>query len=138
MQLTKNFALWEFIKSDKAKELNINNTPNNEELENIKFVAEQLQLIRNTYKMPINISSGYRCDELNKAVGGTINSYHKKGLAVDIQQGTRQRNKNLFLLIKRMMQIGLPVEELINEKDYTWIHIAFAKENPSFEVLKTY
>lgn len=137
MQLTKHFKLEEFTNSDKAKELNIDNTPNNEELENIKFVAEQLELIRNTYKQPIIIKSGYRCEELNKAVGGVSNSFHRSGLAVDINQGTPQRNHNLFIILKRLMKLGLMVEELIDEYNYSWVHIAFAKENPSLEIIHT-
>ena len=132
--MTKHFKLKEFTDSDKATELNINNTPNDEELNNIKFVAEQLEILRNTYKQPIYITSGYRCEELNKAVGGAVNSWHKKGLAVDINQGSQTRNHNLFIIIKRLMKLGYPVEELINEYNYSWVHIAFAKENPQLKI----
>lgn len=132
--MTKHFKLKEFTDSDKATELNINNTPNEEELNNIKFVAEQLEILRNTYKQPIYITSGYRCEELNKAVGGAVNSWHKKGLAVDINQGSQTRNHNLFIIIKRLMKLGYPVEELINEYNYSWVHIAFAKENPQLKI----
>lgn len=132
--MTKHFKLKEFTDSDKATELNINNTPNEEELNNIKFVAEQLEILRNTYKQPIYIKSGYRCEELNKAVGGAVNSWHKKGLAVDINQGSQTRNHNLFIIIKRLMKLGYPVEELINEYNYSWVHIAFAKENPQLKI----
>lgn len=132
--MTKHFKLKEFTDSDKATELNINNTPNEEELNNIKFVAEQLEILRNTYKQPIYITSGYRCEELNKAVGGAVNSWHKKGLAVDINQGSQTRNHNLFIIVKRLMKLGYPVEELINEYNYSWVHIAFAKENPQLKI----
>lgn len=137
MKLTQHFKLEEFTNSQIAKKLGIENTPNEEQLNNIKFVAEQLELIRNTYKMAIHISSGFRSEELNNAVGGVPNSYHCKGLAVDINQGTSRRNHNLFLVIKRLMKLGLQVEELIDEYNYSWIHIAFAKENPSLEVIHT-
>lgn len=137
MKLTQHFKLEEFINSQTAKKLGIENTPNEEQLNNIKFVAEQLELIRNTYKMAIHISSGFRSEELNNAVGGVLNSYHCKGLAVDINQGSSRRNHNLFLVIKRLMKLGLQVEELIDEYNYSWIHIAFAKENPSLEVIHT-
>lgn len=134
IQLTKNFKLSEFLKSNKADELNIENIPNEDELNNIKWMAEQLQLVRNTYGQPINISCGFRNDELNKAVGGVANSYHRKGLAVDINQGTRTKNNNLFNLLRRMINIGLPIEELGNEYNYSWIHVAFERDNPKGEI----
>lgn len=134
MQLTKNFKLSEFTDSDTATAKGIDNTPTDEHLENIKFVAEQLQLIRNTYKQPINISSGYRCEELNTAVNGSKSSQHMQGLAVDINQGSRTKNHNLFLIVKRMMKVGLKVHQLIDEKDYSWIHIGFKQDNPRGEI----
>lgn len=135
MQLTPHFKLEEFTKSNTAEELGIDNTPNAAQLENIKFVAEQLEFIRNTYKMPINISSGFRCEKLNAAVGGSKTSQHKQGLAVDIQQGSKTRNHNFFLLVRRLMKLGLPIDQLINEKNYSWVHIGFKQENPRLQVL---
>ena len=134
MQLTKNFKLSEFTDSDTATAKGIDNTPTDEHLENIKFVAEQLQLIRNTYKQPINISSGYRCEELNTAVNGSKTSQHMQGLAVDINQGSRTKNHNLFLIVKRMMKVGLKVHQLIDEKNFNWIHIGFKQNNPRGEI----
>lgn len=134
MQLTKNFKLSEFTDSDTATAKGIDNTPTDEHLENIKFVAEQLQLIRNTYKQPINISSGYRCEELNTAVNGSKSSQHMQGLAVDINQGSRTKNHNLFLIVKRMMKVGLKVHQLIDEKNFNWIHIGFKQDNPRGEI----
>lgn len=134
MQLTKNFKLSEFTDSDTATAKGIDNTPTDEHLENIKFVAEQLQLIRNTYKQPINISSGYRCEELNTAVNGSKSSQHMQGLAVDINQGSRTKNHNLFLIVKRMMKVGLKVHQLIDEQNFNWIHIGFKQDNPRGEI----
>lgn len=134
MQLTKNFKLSEFTDSDTATAKGIDNTPTDEHLENIKFVAEQLQLIRNTYKQPINISSGYRCEELNTEVNGSKSSQHMQGLAVDINQGSRTKNHNLFLIVKRMMKVGLKVHQLIDEQNFKWIHIGFKQDNPRGEI----
>lgn len=136
MKLTKNFTLKEFIKSDTADRLKIDNTPDEEQLENIKFMAEQLQLIRNAYHQPMYITSGFRCEELNNAVGGSKTSYHKRGLAVDISQGSKARNKHLFELIRSLMKVGLLVDQLINEQNYSWIHIGFKQENPRLQILK--
>ena len=136
MRITNNFTLEEFIKSETAYKLKINNTPNKEQLNNIKFMAEQLQLVRNAYKQPIIITSGFRCEELNNALKGSKTSFHRLGLAVDINQGSRAKNKHLFELIKSLMKVGLLVDQLINEKDYSWIHIGFKQENPRLQILK--
>lgn len=134
-KLTANFKLSEFLKSETAEKNKIDNTPNQEQLNNIAWTAEQLQLIRNTYKQPMFITSGFRSEELNTAINGAKNSYHKKGLAVDINQGSKTKNRNLFELVRRMIKVGLPVDQLINEKNYSWVHIGFAKENPRLQVL---
>ena len=136
MKLTNNFTLEEFIKSNTADELGINNTPNQEQLDNIKFMAEQLQLVRNAYKQPMYITSGFRCEALNNAVKGSKTSFHKLGLAVDINQGSRAKNKHLFDLVKSLMKVGLLVDQLINEQNYSWIHIGFKQVNPRLQILK--
>lgn len=136
MRITNNFTLEEFTLSETADELGINNLPNQEQFDNIKFMAEQLQLVRNAYKQPIYITSGFRCEELNNAVKGSKTSFHRLGLAVDINQGSRAKNKHLFELIKSLMKVGLLVEELINENNYSWIHIGFERNNPKGEILK--
>lgn len=134
-KLTANFKLSEFLKFETAEKNKIDNTPNQEQLNNIAWTAEQLQLIRNTYKQPMFITSGFRSEALNTAINGAKNSYHKKGLAVDINQGSKTKNRNLFELVRRMIKVGLPVDQLINEKNYSWVHIGFAKENPRLQVL---
>jgi len=71
MQLSKNFALAELTHSDTAIARGIDNTLPPYLMRNAKALAERLQLIRDALGVPIGISSGYRCPELNKAVGGS-------------------------------------------------------------------
>ena len=84
MKISKNFTLEEFIKSTTAKNKKIDNTPGDTEIFYIEKLAEQLQRIRDRYGQPIIISSGYRCDKLNRAVGGTKDADHRFGAAADI------------------------------------------------------
>lgn len=79
MTLTENFALEEFEQSETASRLGIDNSIHDYEvLMNIKALCEAvLQPLRNAMKMPLTISSGYRCDELNEAVGGVETSQHR-------------------------------------------------------------
>lgn len=83
---TQYFKSWEIIYSYVAEQNNIDNTPTDEEIiENINYTLERLNTIRENYGKPIIITSGYRCDMLNSLVGGVKDSYHKKGLAADLE-----------------------------------------------------
>ena len=69
--MTENFKLKEFLRSDTASRYKIDNTPNKEQLDNLSFVAEQLEVIRSYYNKPIFISSGFRTQELNTLLKGS-------------------------------------------------------------------
>lgn len=127
MKLSKNFALEEFTKSTTAKRNNIDNTPDKEADDNIRALAYVLQKIRDTYDKPIIIDSGFRCDELNKIVGGANNSDHKYGAAVDIHSlsDTVEDNKELFDVIVEMANNGeILLRQIIDEYGYNWVHIS--------------
>ena len=84
MKLSKNFSLEELIKSDTANECGIKNSPNSLELKNLtNLTTKILQPIRDAFGKPIIISSGFRCVQLNKKVGGASNSDHLFGAAAD-------------------------------------------------------
>lgn len=76
---TQNFNQSELEHSTKASKKGIKNTIPNEYLQNAKELLEALQVIRDSIGKPITITSGYRCPELNKLVGGVSNSSHTKG-----------------------------------------------------------
>ena len=82
----KYFTLSALCNSETADKLGINNIPVQQEtLDNLDYIMGKLDEIREGYGKPIIINSGYRSPELNKAVGGVVQSYHQKGLAVDIK-----------------------------------------------------
>lgn len=84
--LSKNFDWKEFEKSDTATRLHINNAITSWEVrDNIKALVEDvLQPLRDAWGGPLFINSGYRCLELNKAVGGVPTSQHVLGMAADV------------------------------------------------------
>lgn len=85
MKLTEHFNLCEFTRSATADKLHIDNTIPEELIPNLKNLCEQvLEPLREHFDTPVIISSGYRCPQLNKAVGGVPNSQHLKGEAADI------------------------------------------------------
>ena len=102
MKLSENLELAEMIRSESAKRLGIDNKPTAEHLHNMQLLAFYVfQPIRNHFKRPIHISSGYRSEALNKAVGGSRTSQHSTGQAMDIDMdGTEITNKQIFDFIK--------------------------------------
>lgn len=131
MLLTKNFTLEEFTKSVLAKNKGIDNTPNDVEEFYIKKLAEQLQKIRDAYKKPIIISSGFRSEKLNKAVGGAKNSDHRFGAAVDIHslEDTYEANKELWdLILKMSTNKEIILRQIIDEYKLDWIHLSVNNE----------
>lgn len=122
-QLTKNFSVSEFARSKVADQLGIINDPAADcMIPQIKQTAELLQKIRDKYGKPIYISSGYRCPELNDAVGGVWNSDHLSGNAADIYSEDTEELWNCIVEMIKNQEIE--VCQLINYKHYKWIHIS--------------
>lgn len=120
----KYFTIKELCQSSTATQKGIDNTPNSEIVNNLtQLVDNILDPLRKEYGKPIKVNSGYRCDALNKAVGGSKTSYHRFGLAADITTGSKSENKKLFTLAQKL---NLPFDQLIDEKGYSWIHISFS------------
>ena len=85
MNLSANFTLKELTKSDTAMRLGLDNTPDDEALENLKTLCEKvLQPVRDNFGR-VTVNSGYRSPESNAAVGGSKTSDHCKGMAADIE-----------------------------------------------------
>ena len=79
-KLSKNFTYEEMINSATAKRLNIDNTPSEKELECLKQLCQNiLQPIRDKRGSALTVTSGYRCEKLNKIVGGSPTSQHRFG-----------------------------------------------------------
>lgn len=134
MQLTDNFTLEEMYQSASAKRLGLDNKPNDDEINNLKELCiNVLQPLREAYGKPIIITSGYRSSRLNRAIGGAKNSEHIKGYAADIKASSKEETKKLFNLIKTL---NLNFNQLINEYNYSWIHISYNKNHNRNMVLE--
>ena len=117
----------ELYASATAKEKGINNKPNAQQMINLVYLcAYVLEPLRMAMKEPIKIGSGFRCEALNKAVGGVSNSQHMKGQAVDLCiDGDIKKGKKWFEYIKN----HLPFDQLIWEKNPKtgsyWVHVSY-------------
>lgn len=133
MNQPKYFTLKEMINSNTAKSKGIDNTPTwGIVLNLLELVQNVLDPIREAYKKPIIVNSGYRCIELNRAVGSKDNSQHVLGLAADITVGSKEANKQLFEFIQNNIDTW---DQLIDECNYQWIHISYNKDNNRKQVL---
>lgn len=126
MKLTNNFNLSEFTFSQTAFRKGIDNTPSKEVIENLTRLANVLETIRANVGGPINISSGYRSPELNKAIGGSPTSDHMEGNAADFNiRGMTPR-----AVARAIIGSGIKFDQLILEgvsKDTPngqWIHLS--------------
>lgn len=129
----KYFTLRELTRSATAKRMGIDNTPNDDVIANLqKLCTNVLDPLRKQYRQPIRVSSGYRCPDLNKAVGGAPFSAHMTGLAADItsEQDDLIGNRKLLRVLLDMMRSGLPVDKVIIEHPKNdcpdWIHVQWS------------
>lgn len=122
----KYFTINELCKSNTAKQYKINNIPSEEVEKNLILLVENvLDPLREAWGRPIIVNSGYRSPELNSKIGGAKNSQHLTGCAVDIQtvSDSKEDNKKLFELVQ---SLKLPFDQLINESNYSWIHVSYS------------
>lgn len=116
----------ELYASATAKAKGINNKPNVQQMINLVYLAANvLEPLRVAMGEPIKIGSGFRCEALNRAVGGVRNSQHMKGQAVDLCiDGDMKKGKKWFDYIRK----NLPFDQLIwehNAKGSYWVHVSF-------------
>ena len=120
MKLSEHFTLEEFIYSETAIRKGIDNYPDNIAITNLMMLCRDvLEPAREEYGKAMIISSGYRCEELNKAVGGAKTSLHMQGLAADI---VCSEPKKLFEILKKGK-----FDQLLWEHagKIQWIHVSY-------------
>jgi hypothetical protein len=125
MNLTQHFTLAELTASNKARELGIDNTPRPELVPRLVMVAEMLERIRSTLNCPVVVTSGYRCEALNLAVGGSSTSDHPRGHAADIvspRYGTATEVARTLAPLVSVLGIGQIILEGI--KGRQWLHVS--------------
>lgn len=130
----KYFSFQEMERSDTAVRYAIDNTIPESLKNNVaRLVDNVLDPLREAWGRPLAVSSGYRCPALNKAVGGSATSHHLRGMAADITTGNNADNRRLFQLI---INLKLPFTQLIDERDFSWVHVSYDPENVKRQVLK--
>lgn len=125
--MSKYFSITELCHSDTANALGIDNTPSEEVKKNLEALIDNvLDPLREWYGKPIYVNSGYRCPELNKAVGGVNNSEHMAlnySAAADIDVHDSEENKKLYDYIVSHLQF----RQCIWENNGAWIHVSYSR-----------
>ena len=123
----------EATNSNTANRKGITNTPTPDVLKSMQYVAENcFEPLRVWYNKPIRVNSFYRCTLLNEALGGSKTSQHVKGQAIDISGGSKEENKKLYNWLKDNVEY----DQLINEYDYSWVHVSLKYKDNRNQTLK--
>jgi zinc D-Ala-D-Ala carboxypeptidase len=134
MELSEHFTLEELCQSQTAMRKGIRNVPSTKAIENLRALCENvLEPVRGLAGFKaISISSGYRSEILNRAVGGEITSQHRLGEAADIlcpAIGTQD-------LFDRIRSSNIEFDQLILEGGAKgWVHISYRKGRNRREIL---
>lgn len=125
MQLTPHFTMAELTASNKARALGLGNTPPPELVPRLVRTAEMLERIRSTLDVPVIVTSGYRSQAVNRAVGGVTSSDHTQGHAADIvapRYGTPTQIARTLAPLVSVLGIGQLILEGVKGKQ--WVHVS--------------
>jgi hypothetical protein len=140
MKISQNLNLAEITRSDTAKRHGIDNTPTAEHLENFKLLADKVfEPIREHFKTPIFISSGYRSKALNDFIKGSLSSQHCKGQAIDIDMDGSNgevTNRMVFDFIKNKLDFDQLIWEFGTDFNPDWVHVSYVKTGNRKQKLK--
>jgi zinc D-Ala-D-Ala carboxypeptidase len=129
-KLSKYLTYDEGVRSHTARVRGIDNTPNAEQLANMKHVATKIfDPVREHIGGPLFAASFFRCPALNEAVGGSDASQHMKGEAIDIdcdhfKIGT---NKQVFDFIRNNLEFDQMIWEFGTSKNPDWVHVSLKR-----------
>ena len=138
MILSQNFTLQELTYSDTAIRKGMDNTPNEEQIENLRLVCNNiLEPVRVHFKAPVVVSSGYRSVAVCEAVGSSAKSQHTKGQAADFEIFGIP-NKEVADWIVNNIDYDQCILEFWNENEPNsgWVHCSFSSAGNRRQYLK--
>jgi len=139
--ISKHISDREGVYSTTATRQGLDNTPNEEQLANMKLLAEKVfEPLREWVGGPIRINSFFRGPELNKAIGGSSKSQHCKGQAVDIDDGgCKKSNAEMYHWIKENLDFDQMIWEFGTDDNPNWVHVSYvSKDKNRNRCLKAY
>jgi zinc D-Ala-D-Ala carboxypeptidase len=123
--LTEHFSLWEMTRSGTAIRKGIDNIPTAEDKERLRKLCQNvLEPLRRRFGM-IRVTSGYRSEQLNKAVGGVACSQHLRGEAADINIPNMEMGRRMFDYIVKNCRYDQLLFEHSSLNNVQWLHVSF-------------
>ena len=139
--ISKHISYKEGVYSRTALRLDIENEPNEEQLKNMKLLAEKVfEPLRIEAGGPIKVNSFFRSPKLNKAIGGSTTSQHCKGQAIDLDDTFgHMSNAEMYYFIKSELDFDQMIWEFGNNKNPNWVHVSYVSpEKNRNRCLKAY
>jgi len=138
--MTPHFSLAEFTQSDTAARLGIDNTLPDELYDNALKTCEMLERIRFHLNAPVIVTSGYRCEALNKAIGSKPGSDHTLALAADIKApkaGSPSKVAKELAAVIDVLGIGQLILEFPTPAGGGWCHVSVARPDKAINRIIT-
>ena len=128
--ISKHISYKEATYSRTATRLNIDNKPNEEQLKNMKLIAEEVfEPLRMWVGGPIKINSFFRSPKLNTAIGGSSKSQHCHGQAIDLDDTFgRATNAEMFDFIKEHLNFDQMIWEFGDDDNPDWVHVSYVND----------
>ena len=129
--ISKHISDREGVYSTTAMRRGLDNTPNGEQLANMKLLAEKVfEPLREWVGGPIRINSFFRGPELNTAIGGSSKSQHCKGQAMDIDDGgCNKTNAQMYKYIKDELKFDQMIWEFGDDDNPNWVHVSYVSDD---------
>lgn len=132
MKLSEHFTLSELTHSATATARGIKNEAKGAELDNLRWLAGELEKARAVIGAPVVVSSAFRSETLNRAVGGSPTSAHRHGLAADIRAPKCGDARAVAGLLVAAMKAGrIECDQIILEFPErgvgAWVHIGYRR-----------
>ena len=128
MKISGHISYKEATRSVTALRLGIDNTPNEYQLQNMEIIAKNVfEPLRKAVGGAIKINSFFRCEDLNKAIGGSSKSQHCQGRAIDIDDNYGyMSNNDMYKYIKQNLDFDQLIFEFPDEDgNASWIHVSY-------------
>ena len=139
--ISKHISFKEGVYSNTALRRGIDNTPNEEQLANMKLIGEKIfEPLREYVGGPIKINSFFRSAKLNTAIGGSRTSQHCKGQAMDIDDTFGYKtNAEMYYFIKEHLNFDQMIWEFGDDDNPNWVHVSYVSpEKNRNRCLKAY
>ena len=129
--ISKHISYKEGVYSRTATRLNIDNKPNDDQMQNMCLIAEEVfEPLRVWVGGPIKINSFFRSPELNKAIGGSTKSQHCHGQAIDLDDTFgRATNAEMYEFIRKYLDFDQMIWEFGDDDNPSWVHVSYVSED---------